>query len=96
MKTIFKITTLIASTLLIGLFISGCGAASTAIEKRNLEVQTKMSDSIFLEPVSPQKQIAYIRVRNTTDKDIQVDQAIKSSIESNGLQLQIIQMKHIL
>ena len=84
MKTIFKITTLIASTLLIGLFISGCGAASTAIEKRNLEVQTKMSESIFLEPVAPQKQIVYVRVRNTTDKDIQVDQAIKSSIESNG------------
>ena len=31
-----------------------------------------MSDSIFLEPVSPQKQIAYIRVRNTTDKDINI------------------------
>ena len=84
MKTIFKITTLIASTLLIGLFISGCGAASTAIEKRNLEVQTKMSDTVFLEPVSPDKRIVYVRVRNTTDKDIQVDQAIKSSIESNG------------
>ena len=84
MKTIFKITTLIASTLLIGLFITGCGAASTAIEKRNLEVQTKMSDTVFLEPVSPDKRIVYVRVRNTTDKDIQVDQAIKSSIESNG------------
>ena len=30
------------------------------------------------------KRIVYVRVRNTTDKDIQVDQAIKSSIESNG------------
>ncbi len=87
MKTIFKITTLIASTLLIGLFISGCGAASTAIEKRNLEVQTKMSDTVFLEPVSPDKRIVYLRVRNTTDKDIQVEQAIKNSIESNGFRV---------
>ena len=87
MKTIFKITTLIASTLLIGLFISGCGAASTAIEKRNLEVQTKMSDTVFLEPVSPDKRIVYVRVRNTTDKEIQVEQAIKNSIESNGFRV---------
>ena len=43
-----------------------------------------MSDTVFLEPVSPDKRIVYVRVRNTTDKDIQVDQAIKSSIESNG------------
>ena len=47
LKTVFKITALVASILLIGLFISGCGAASTAIEKRNLEVQTKMSDTVF-------------------------------------------------
>ena len=87
MKTIFKITTLIASTLLIGLFISGCGAASTAIEKRNLEVQTKMSDSIFLEPVSPQKQIAYIRVRNTTDKDINIEDQIKAAVEARGFKV---------
>ena len=84
MKTIFKITTLIASTLLIGLFISGCGAASTAIEKRNLEVQTKMSDSVFLEPVSPDKQIVYLRVRNTTDKNVEVEQQIKNAFEARG------------
>lgn len=47
--------------------MSGCGSASTAIEKRNLEVQTKISDSVFLEQVSPDKQIVYLRVRNTTD-----------------------------
>ena len=39
------------------LHFSGCGAATTAIEKRNLEVQTKNGESIFLEPVAPEKQI---------------------------------------
>lgn len=87
MKTIFNKTILLALTLLIGLFISGCGAASTAIEKRNLEVQTKMSDSIFLEPVSPQKQIAYIRVRNTTDKDINIEDQIKAAVEARGFKV---------
>lgn len=87
MRTFFKLSVLIVSTLLIGLFISGCGAASTAIEKRNLEVQTKMSDSIFLEPVSPQKQIVYLRVRNTTDKDVEVEQEIRTSFEAKGFKI---------
>lgn len=87
MRIFFNISILIASTLLIGLFISGCGAATTAIEKNNLEVQTKMSDSIFLEPVAPSKQIVYIRVRNTTDKDIDIEDQIKASIESKGFKV---------
>ena len=87
MRTFFKLSVLIVSTLLIGLFISGCGAASTAIEKRNLEVQTKMSDSIFLEPVSPQKQIVYLKVRNTTDKNVEVEQEIRNAFEAKGFKV---------
>lgn len=87
MRTFFKLSVLIVSTFLIGLFISGCGAASTAIEKRNLEVQTKMSDSIFLEPVSPQKQIVYLKVRNTTDKNVEVEQEIRNAFEAKGFKV---------
>ena len=46
-----------------------------------------MSDSIFLEPVSPQKQIAYIRVRNTTDKDINIEDQIKAAVEARGFKV---------
>lgn len=35
-----------------------------------------MSSSIFLEPVAPEDQIVYVRVRNTTDKDIVIEQQI--------------------
>ena len=87
MRTFSKISMLIASALIIGLFISGCGAATTAIEKRNLETQTKMSDSIFLEPVSPSKQIVYVRIRNTTDKEINIEEQIKAAIESKGFKV---------
>ena len=34
-----------------GLALSGCAAATTAVAKRNLDVQTKMSDTVFLDPV---------------------------------------------
>ena len=40
--------TLVSSTLA----LSGCGAMSTAIKKRNLEVKTQMSETIWLEPAS--------------------------------------------
>lgn len=87
MRTFLKISILIVSTLFVGSSFTGCGAASTIIEKRNLEIQTKMSDSIFLEPVAPAKQIVYIKIRNTTDKDIEVEDQIKSAIEAKGFKV---------
>ncbi|HBM2127708.1 TPA: hypothetical protein LUK87_005024, partial [Escherichia coli] len=39
---------LVSSTLA----LSGCGAMSTAIKKRNLEVKTQMSETIWLKPAS--------------------------------------------
>jgi hypothetical protein len=84
LKNIFKLVLLVLS---ISIFISGCGAATTAIEKRNLEVQTKMSDTVFLEPVSPEKQIVYLKVRNTTDKDVEVEEQIRKAFESKGFKV---------
>ncbi|MGD9624958.1 MAG: complement resistance protein TraT [Arcobacter sp.] len=87
MRILIKSFLLLVSTLLLGVFFSGCGAASTAIEKRNLEIQTKMSDSVFLEPVSPEKQIVYVKIRNTTDKDIDIEEQVKSSISAKGFKV---------
>ncbi|KDF41361.1 TraT complement resistance protein [Enterobacter cloacae BWH 43] len=32
--------------------LTGCGAMTTAVKKRNLEVKTQMSETIWLEPSS--------------------------------------------
>ena len=48
--------------------LSGCSAMTTAIKKRNLEVKTQMSQTVWLEP-SSQKTV-YLQVRNTSDKDM--------------------------
>lgn len=50
------------------LFLTGCGAMHTAIKKRNLEVTTQMSQTVWLEP-SGQKTV-YLQVRNTSDQDM--------------------------
>lgn len=66
---------------------TGCGAAHTAIKKRNLDVQTKMSETIFLEPTTPDKKIIYVDVRNTSDKEMNVKDTIIASLQSHGYTL---------
>lgn len=65
--------------------LAACGALHTSISKRNLDVQTKMSDSIFLDPVGPDKKVIFIDVRNTSDKDnFDVEGPIKAAITKRG------------
>jgi len=48
--------------------LMGCSAAHNAINKRTLDVQTKMSASIFLDPVVSDKKTVFLQIRNTSDK----------------------------
>lgn len=68
-------------------FLSACGALHTAVKKRNLDVQTRMSETVFLEPVSPDKRVAFLDIRNTSDKTLNVSESIRNRLESNGYQL---------
>ena len=54
--------------IIMTLGLSGCGALHTAVAKRNLDVQTKMSSSIFLDPVEPEQRTIFVDIRNTSDK----------------------------
>jgi hypothetical protein len=47
--------------------LAGCQAATTLIDKQNLDVQTHMSDTIFLDPVPEARRTIYVGVRNTSD-----------------------------
>lgn len=56
-----------AKLIVAGIFISilgGCSAIHTSVAKRNLDVQTKISTSIFVEPVSKEKRKIYLEVRS--------------------------------
>ena len=65
--------------------VNGCAATRTLIEKRKLNVETKMSETIFLEPVSPEERVVYVEIKNTTDKDLPgIEYGIKGKIVSNG------------
>ncbi len=69
----------------VALLLSGCAAAHTAISKSDLEVQTKMSKSIFLDPVKPSEKTVYLDVSNTTDRpDFTISGRLKKAIEKKG------------
>ena len=65
----------------------GCGAVNTSIKKRNLDVQTKMSDTIFLDPVRPDQKTIFIQVRNTSDKTIDITSGIKQALTDSGYEI---------
>lgn len=65
------------------LVLSGCSAMGTAIKKRNLEVKTQMSETIWLEPSN--NKTVYLQIKNTSDKDMSGLQAkIASAVTSKG------------
>lgn len=78
---------LTGSILLLGLSFGGCSAMNTAIKKKDLDVQTKMSETIFLEPVAPEKKIVYFDIRNTSDKDIRIKERVEAAFKSKGYKI---------
>lgn len=65
--------------------LGGCAASSTAIAKRDLVVQSKMSDTIFLDPVAPDQRTVFVQVRNTSDRpELDLAPAVRQSLEQQG------------
>ncbi len=78
---------LVTGLVLIAL-LSGCAATVTSISKSDLDVQTKMSDAVFLDPVSPDKRIVFVQIRNTSDKqNFDLETPIKSAITAKGYRI---------
>lgn len=78
----------IATSIVVCMALTACAAATTAISKRELDVQTRMSDSIFLEPLAPASRTVFIQVKNTSDQsDFDIEQGVKAAILDRGYQL---------
>jgi hypothetical protein len=72
------------STLGVMVLLAGCAAVHTSIAKKDLDVQTKMSDTVFLDPVGPDKKVIFIQMRNTSDKAFDIEGAIVSAVAARG------------
>lgn len=58
---------ILSSLVAAALLLQGCAATQLAITKGDLDVQTKMSATIFLDPVGPEQRTVYVQIRNTSD-----------------------------
>lgn len=73
---------MIAMALAAGMTLSGCSAVHTAVAKRNLDVQTKMSQTIWLEPA--ETKTVYLQIKNTSDKPLNVESKITAALQAKG------------
>ena len=71
----------------IPLLLIGCAATQVGLEKKDLKVQTKMSRSIFLDLDNQIETSAFIQVKNTSDKDIDLNNALKQAVQKQGYTL---------
>lgn len=55
-------------TLVAAASLTGCAATQVALSKKDLDVQTRMSATIFLEPAVPDTRTVFVQVRNTSDR----------------------------
>lgn len=72
------------SVISLGLTLGGCSAMNTAVKKRDLSIETKMSETIFLEPVAPQNRVIYFEIRNTSDQEVNVKESVIAAFKNRG------------
>lgn len=84
MKKFVSVLTLSFVAGMVAITLGGCSAMDTAISKKDLDVQTKMSETIFLEPVSPEKKIVFVDIKNTSDQEVNIASRIEAAFINRG------------
>lgn len=67
--------------------LAGCAATQTALEHGSLQVSTKQSETVFLEPVSNTKKTVYVAVKNTSDEEVDISTQLKTALNNQGYQV---------
>ena len=66
----------------------GCQTTRKIIKYWKLEVVTKMSETIFLDPIEDEKKTVVLQIRNTSDKSgLDVESKIRLAIENKGYRI---------
>ena len=67
--------------------IAGCGAMHVALSKKDLDVQTKMNTSVFLDLENPAGRKIYTDFRNTSGKNIRLKDIIIYELSHKGYEI---------
>jgi hypothetical protein len=76
----------IAQPFLIGTvaLLTSCAATQTVLEHRTLDVSTKQSETVFLDPVSQAQKTVYISVKNTSNEEVRIQPQLKTTLKNQG------------
>lgn len=74
-RKLFKVFAVSSLTVM-----TGCAATQTALEHGSLQVSTKQSETIFLDPVSKAQKTVYVSVKNTSDEEINIAPQLKTAL----------------
>jgi len=76
------------AVVMLGGMLSGCSAIDAGINHSDLQVQTHMSESVFLDPVPPSARTIYVSARNTSDHpEIDLRGSLYQAMMARGYQV---------
>lgn len=67
--------------------LCSCAATQVALEHKDLQTSTKMSNTVFLDPVPPSQKTILVSIKNTSTEALQVASALKKSLAAKGYKL---------
>ena len=82
------IQTVAAVSLISVLSLTSCTTTTKLIKHGKLEVQTKMSDTVFLDPIADDKKTVLLQIRNTTDQSgLAIESKLRTVISAKGYKI---------
>lgn len=88
MATKLLISLQLLLTALFATLLAGCAATNTALEHHNLDVQTKMSNTIFLPPAAAADKTIFVETHNTSDKQsVKIEPQLIKSLKDKGYKI---------
>jgi hypothetical protein len=79
-KTIISIFTIIVTASA----LTACHTVDTVLDHGQVQASNENSNTIFLKPVAPALKTVYVDVKNTSDKDLEVQNKVKGAITAHG------------
>lgn len=75
----------VTASLISVLSLTSCTTTTKLIKHGKLEVQTKMSNTVFLDPIADDKKTVLLQIRNTTDKSgLDIISQVKAAVQGKG------------
>lgn len=64
--------------------LASCAATQTALEHHSLETNSKLSKTIFLDPVSTTQKTIFVAVKNTSEERIDIGKPLEQALITKG------------